>query len=290
MIGTRIGASAALAVLGLGLLVGSRTVDPSTTIAAERLVGERAGAAVRALDELREAVRPALDAAREAAAAVLSADEPVSPRLEAAAALAAASEATVLPARRAVALVGAARVAWHPDVAPDPEPIEVGELASIAAQLRAAGPACDAFVELRMRASGLPSVLEQALSALDRGALEDAADLTARARADHDAIVAWETDLPTIPVWIDTTGAMISAVEQVLDATRVGDEAAAIEAAEAFAALGSDAAEADRALRIALSEGGAALTAAPLERLAAAMEAIETSRDAAAATRAVPDR
>jgi hypothetical protein len=290
MIGTRVGASAAVAVLGLGLLVAPRTVDPATIVAAERLVGERAAAAVRALDELREAVRPAVDTAREAAAAVLTSDEPPSPRLEAAAALTAASEALVPPARRAVALLGAARAAWNPGAVPAPEPIAVGELASIAAQLRAAGPACDAFVELRMRASGLPSVLEQALGALDRGALEDAADLTARARADHDAVVAWETDLPTIPVWIETTDAMISAVEQVLDATRGGDDEAAIEAAQAFAALGPDAAEADRALRIGLSEGGAALTAAPLERLAAAMEAIETSRDAAAATLAVPDR
>ena len=283
MIGTRAAISAGIAVLGLVVILGPRSPDPSVALGAERLVRERATAAVAALDALRAAVQPGLDAARTASAAVVSGDEAVSPRLDDAAALIADAEPSVAPARRAVVALDAARSAWRPDAASVDEPIAAGELSSIAAQLAAVGPAADTFVDLRRRATGLPGVLEEALNALERRALDEAAGLAAQARTDHDEIVAWETDLPTLPVWIETAEAMIAAVEQILEATRAGDDAAAREAAAAFAALADDAATADRALRIALSEGGASLSAAPLERLAVALRGIEASRTAAAA-------
>jgi len=283
MIGTRGAAFAGVAVLGLAALLGPRAVDPSLALAAERMIRESASAAVIALDELRATLETGTDAARAGAAAVLGGDGPPSPRIDEAAALIAGSENAVAPARRAVALLASARAAWRPDAPRPPEPIAAGELTSIAAQLRASGRAADVFAGLRERAVNLPGLLERALRALDDGLLADAAELTSRARVDHEGIVAWETDLPTLPVWIDTTDAMISSVEQILDATRAGDIAAASEAADAFVALGDDAATADRALRIALSEGGSALTAAPLGRLAAALRAIDASRAAAAA-------
>jgi len=132
-------------------------------------------------------------------------------------------------------------------------------------------------------ATGEAESADRALAALDVGAIEEAAELAARARADHEVMVAWETDLPTLPVWLETTDAMIRAVEQIVSAVRSGDADAASQAAEAFGALGDDAATADRALRIALSEGGSAMTAAPLERLAAALGSIEDARAAAEA-------
>ena len=117
-------------------------------------------------------------------------------------------------------------------------------------------------------------MLEEALVALERGDVDRAAELTARARADHDAVVAWETDLPTLPVWIGTTDAMIGAVERILDATRAGDAAAARDAADEFAALADEAATADRALRIALERGrsGAARGTARAARRGAAFD------------------
>ena len=97
----------------------------------------------------------------------------------------------------------------------------------------------------------------------------------------------------TLPVWIATTDAMITAMEQIVSATRAGDAAAASAAAEAFAALTDDAATADRALRIAIGEGGSSLTAAPLERLAAALGGIEgvraTSRGDCRGSRSMSD-
>jgi hypothetical protein len=290
MIGTRAAASVAVALFGLALVLGPIAADPSAAIGAARLVRERAAAAVSALDALRAAAQPGLEAARRAAADVVAGDDPPGPRLTEAAELIAGAERSVTPARRAVAALGSARLAWHPDATIPPQPIAAGELSSIAAQLGAAGPAAELFADLRTRGTGVPGVLELALVALERGAVGEAAELTARAREDHDAIVAWETDLPTLPVWIETTDAMIGAVEGILEATRAGDAAAAREAAEAFAALADDAATADRALRIALSEGGAALTSAPLERLAGALRSIEAARAAAAETVSDPGR
>jgi hypothetical protein len=83
---------------------------------------------------------------------------------------------------------------------------------------------------------------------------------------------------------------MISAVEQIVAATRAGDASAAGAAADAFAALADDAVAADRALRIAFSEGGSALTATPLARLAAALRGIEAARARTAAIAAGAER
>jgi hypothetical protein len=289
MIGTRARASAAIAIVGLAGVLGHRQADPALELEARRLVGVNAAETVSSLDELLASLEPGLDAARAAAAAVVSGDDPPAPRLAVAGDLIAGAERGVPPARRAVAALSAARIARNPTAAPVPEPIPVGELGSIGAQLRAAGDAADAFVEVRTRALGVPGLLEQALGALEDGSVDAAAELTERARADHVAVDAWETDLPTLPMWLETTDAMIDAVQEIVDATRRGDAPAAAVAADTVAALAEEAGTADRALRIALSEGGSALTAAPLERLAAALRAIESSRAAAARLLADPE-
>ena len=290
MIGIRASASAAVAVLGVAILLGPVAADPAAVFAAERLVRERAAVAVSAIEALQGAMQPGLEGARTAAAAVVAGDGAPSPLLTEASGHIADAEEEVAPARRAMAALESARLAWHPDATKAPEVLAAGELTSIAAQLAAAGSAADAFADLRARGTGLPGVLEDALGALERGGIGEAEQLAVQARADHDAIVAWETALATLPVWIETTDAMIGAVEEILDATQAGDAAAASAAAEEFAALSDDAATADRALRIALSEGGASMTAAPLERLAAALRSVETARTAAADALADPSR
>jgi hypothetical protein len=151
-------------------------------------------------------------------------------------------------------------------------------------------PAADAFVDMRLRSLGLPAELAEAVTALEREDPDTAAAVVERARAGHALVAEWENAPSTVPVWLDTTDAMISAVDALVSATRAGDAAAAAAAGEAFAALADDAATADRALRIALGEGGSALTAAPLERLARALGGIEDARATAAALAAVPRR
>ncbi|MDQ3691834.1 MAG: hypothetical protein M3406_17725, partial [Chloroflexota bacterium] len=101
MISTRV-APAALAVVGLVFLLGAGAEDPANTIGAERLIRDRAAAAVVALDRLRAAVEPGLDAARAAAAGVLSGDDAPSARIEEAAAMIVDAGAALAPARRAV--------------------------------------------------------------------------------------------------------------------------------------------------------------------------------------------
>lgn len=282
MIRRRPHASAVIAILGLAGLLAPRQADPAIEIEAVRLVRAQAAEAVSSLDELLASIQPGLDAARAAAATVVSGDDPPSERLAEAGDAIAGAEASVPPARRAVAALSSARLARQPAAAPVPEPIGVGELGSIGAQLRATGEAADAFVEVRTSALGVPGLLEQALGALEDGSVDEAAELVGRAREGHAVVDAWETDLPTLPMWIETTDAMIAAVEDIVDAMRRGDAAEASEAADAVAGLAEGAGTADRALRIALSEGGSALTSAPLERLATALRDIEATRAAAA--------
>jgi hypothetical protein len=275
--------AAGVVIVGLAALLGPRAADPATAIGARSLVHERGAEAIARLAALQRAIQPGLDAARVAGAAVVSAVDPPGDRITAAAELIIAAEDAALPARRSVADLNGARLAWRPDAVPIPLPLETGELGSIGAQLRAAAPAADAFAQIRLAAEGLAGVLEEAVRALERGDVSEAERLTSLARADHETVAEWETDIPTLPVWLDTTDAMIRSVEDILAATRVGDAEGAAAAAEAFAGLREEAATADRALRITLAEGGSALTATPLQRLAAVLSGIEEVRAAAEA-------
>jgi hypothetical protein len=283
MIGTRATLSAVATVVGLMVVTGPRVADPALAIGAERLVRVRAEAAVDALDALRVAVQPGLDQARRAAAAVLTADRGAGDRLDTAGVTIAGADPAAIVARRAWDGLNGARAAWRTGLAPLPDPIPRGELASIGDQLRVAAPAADAFVDMRLRALGLPAALAEAVTALERGDTDTAAGIVDEARADLALLDGWERAPATLPVWIGTSDAMIGTVDDLISATRAGDAVAAAVAAEAFAALADEAPTADRALRIALGEGGSALTAAPLERLAAALGGIEEARATAAA-------
>ena len=282
MIGRRAAVSAATAILGLVAVVGPQAPDPAIAIGAQRLLRLRAADATEALDALTAAIQPGLDEARRAAAAVLTGDDPPGTQLVAAGNTIAAADPEATAALSAWAGLNSARLAARPGVPPFAEPMPDGELASVGEQLGATAGAADAFVAMRRDAVELPAALESAVSALERGDLDAAEMIAARARAAHDVAAGWEGAPLSLPLWLETTDAMISAVEDIVAATRAGDAAAATAAGEAFAALADEAATADRALRIALSEGGAALTAAPLERLAAALGGIADARATAA--------
>ncbi len=280
MIRMRHAATTAAVAFGLGLVLGPGAPNPALALASDDLIAERAAAALDALDAFSADVEEALDGARVASAAVVSGDEAPTERIDDAAGLAIAAEQAVVPVRRAINGLAAVVSASDPDTAPPPQPVSAGELTSIGAQLRASTDAAGRFVAIRRQATGLPGVLDRALAALDEGSLDEARGLVAGARADHAAVVAWETDLPTLPVWIETTDAMISGVEDIVEALEAGDAAAAERAGKDVAALGDEAAQADRALRIALGEGGSALLGPPLERLAATLRSLEASRGA----------
>jgi hypothetical protein len=244
---------------------------------------ERARAADASLAALEWAVEPVLDAARSGAAAVVSGPDGPGDDLTAAAAELARAAPAADMARRAVAAVNRATAARDPRAMPAALPDGGEEVRSIAAQLEGAASAADRFVAMRLRASRVLDALGRTLAALEAGDVADAEALVAEARADHDALAAWEIGLVTLPVWLETAGAMVDAVEAIVAATRAGDAAAAAEAADAFAGRSADAVTADRALRIAIGEGGAAVTAAPLGRLAELLREVANARSQVAA-------
>jgi len=286
MIGTRtlISVVAATVVVGMGL--GAGGPRPEVEIGARRLVIERADRADLALAGLQAALAPALDAARGGAARVVSGDESPGRLLREAARLIAAAEGPADDARRVVGALQEAWRAWRSAGDPLGQATDAGELGSIAAQLEASAEAADEFVAMRRRALAVTGSLHAALVALEAGDVVAAQPLVTDAREAHAAVASWAVDLVTLPVWVETSDEMIGAMERIVDATRRGDGAAAVQAANDFAALSDDGAMADRALRIAIGEGGSAVTAAPLRRLASILSAIGELRLAVASVRA----
>ena len=259
-------------------LIGAGGPDPALDIAARTEVVQRAVAADRALGHLEAALEPGLSAARSGAAAVITGDDPPSGQLAAAAVAVEAGSPVLDDVLDRIAALDRARAALDPSVEPVVFGVPSGELASIGAQLGAAREAADAFVRMRLRAEGMAGRLDEALAALADGDLATADRHIGAARGDLEAVQGWDVDFVTLPVWIETADAMIGAMERIVAATRAEDPAAADRAAEEFAAAAEEAPSADRALRIAIGEGGSAVTAAPLGRLAQVLRSVAAAR------------
>jgi hypothetical protein len=278
MIGTRALASGAGSVLVVAALLGDGGADPSAARHAEQLVRERARAALDALDALAAGLAPALDSAREGASLAVQGDEPPGPPLEAAAETVEEAGADADAARRAVSALDGARRALDPGTPGLPPAIDGVELGAVAAELRAAAPAAAAVAELRRGARRLLEGVDRSLAALADGMHGAARAEIEAARAEHDALVASGAASDALPVWLDATDAMITVVTNQIEATEAGDRAAAAAAAEEFAALAEDAATADRALAIAMSEGAASATGPAVQRLGALLSSVEELR------------
>jgi hypothetical protein len=290
MIGMRSLATGLLVPLLAVAAFDSGSPDPGREVEARRLVVQRAGEADRRLAGLEVAIDPALQGGRRGAARIVSGDAPPGTQLRQAGELLVGLEPEATAVLGALDGLDRARRARQPGAAPVPRPYSTGQLASIGSQLSATADAADGFAAMRQRADRITFTLEAALDALDDGDPALAGVLAGRARADHDAIREWEVELLTLPVWIETSDAMIEAVEAIVRTTRAGNLAAAREAAERFAALGDDAASADRALRIAIGEGGGAVPAAPLSRLGELLDSIAATRAALASILQAADR
>jgi hypothetical protein len=287
MIGIR-GALSATLTAGL-CAAGLTGVDgPAPMIAAEQLMAERAARSDAALQALQDALAPAVEAARRGAARIVTGDEPPSEAFDAAADAARLAEPEAHAAAAAVGALDAARRARRPQAAAIGPVTSPEVLSSIAGQLEATGDAGDAFVATRRAADRVVEELERALAALAAEDLDAAEDATDEARRAHDEVAAWESPPPSLPVWLETTGAMIDAMQRIVMASRAGDADAAREAARVIGTLEEDAATADRALRIAVSEGGSALASTALGRLAAELDAVASVRARVDAVRTEP--
>ncbi|HJP71729.1 MAG TPA: hypothetical protein VJ975_08425 [Candidatus Limnocylindria bacterium] len=287
MIGRRLRLAAVgiVAAAGVVLLLGPGGPRPELDAAARRLVVDAADAADSSLSDLAASLAPAVEAGRAGSARAIAGDEAPGPKLVEAAELTRAAEGAAADARRALVALERAQHAANPKAPPIETVTAAGDLESIASQLDASADAADEFAAMRERAASVVAELDGALVALDDGDLDDARGHVTQARDAHTAVAEWDVGLVTLPVWIDTTDAMITAVEDIITATERGDPAAAARAADAFTALAPDGATADRALRIAIGEGGSAVAAVPLERLAAILAAVDDARITVASAR-----
>jgi hypothetical protein len=127
--------------------------------------------------------------------------------------------------------------------------------------------------------------LQAALVGLRAKDLEAVDSAIAASRAALDDVHAWPGRLATLPVWIDTAGALLDALSDVAVARRAGDAPAESRALDAYRRASDEATQADRALAIAIAEGGGAVAQAPLARLADLLAKIDATRASVASLR-----
>lgn len=287
MIGTGPLLSGAGSVLVVAALLGAGGPDPSVLRRADELVHERSRTALDALDALASALAPALQAARDGSSLAVQGDQPAGPRLVAAAEALEAATARAEAADHAVAALDGARRARDTGAQPLGPGVGAAELEAIAGELRAVAPAAEAVAGLRHRATQLLGRIDRGLAALVAGRHDEARSEVIAARADHDVVAESAAASDALPVWLEATDAMISAVTILIDATEAGDREAAAAAAADFAAVAEDAAMADRALAIAIAEAADSATRAVVARLGGAIASVEELR-AAIASEAPP--
>jgi hypothetical protein len=146
-------------------------------------------------------------------------------------------------------------------------------LAGIAEQLRGTTDAADAFSANRRDAEAVVAAFGEALAAMHRQDPRRALEAIEQAAGHLEDVAAWEPEagLPTLRFWVDTMEALLDASRRAVQAALAGDRDAAAAAVRDWEAAAADAHQADVALGVAIAEGGSLVTAAPLQRLAAAL-------------------
>jgi hypothetical protein len=275
-------AISALLTVGLvGIGFGLRSVDPSVAnpallVANQRALAEHIARADDRLAALEAALGPALDDGRRGSARVVAGDRsPGPPLTDAAARVEAAAGGSAALDGALEAVAGSTVVPGGHDLDP---PTDVAQLSSIAAQLEAAASAGEAFAAMRHRAEETVALIDRALAAVTAGEPEAALEHIGEARRAHEVLAAWESGLVTLPIWLGTIGDLIDVTEALAAASAAGDADAAGAAAERFDELSGEAREADVALGVAIAEGGSAVAAAPLRRLATVLDRIARLR------------
>jgi hypothetical protein len=275
-------AISALLTVGLvGIGFGLRSVDPSVAnptmlVANRRALAEHVVRADERLAALEAALAPALDDGRRGSARVVAGDRsPGPPLTDAAAQVEAAAGGSAELDQALEAVAGSTVVPGGHDLDP---PTDAAQLSSIAAQLEAAGSAGEAFAAMRHRAEETVALIDRALAAVTAGEPEAALEHIGEARRAHEVLAAWESGLVTLPIWLGTIGDLIDVTEALATASAAGDADAAGTAAERFDELSGEAREADVALGVAIAEGGSAVAAAPMRRLATVLDRIARLR------------
>jgi hypothetical protein len=273
------------AILVLGVCLGLRAADPASAdppAAAARAarLAQVAHSADAALGRLSELLEATVDDARSGAALTVAGGDPPAPPLTAAAARLEAGTAVAAKAQSALRLLVATAASTDPAAAMPSLSVNRAALASIAEQLRGAADAATAFVERRHATEWVLRALADALAALEREDPRSALDFVAGADAPLGLLKAWPSPPITLALWLTTTAELLAAVRAVAAASLSGDTGAEREAAARYADAAKAARGADVSLALALSEGGAAVTAAPLRRLTDGLAELAAVREA----------
>lgn len=290
MIGGRI--RSVVPLVAAALLVGIPFSQRPTTLAAAdpprhaTAVSEALSATRTADDALAsaaDALTDAIDAARRASANASTATTLDEPRFVTAGTRASAAAAPLAAARLALGRVAgrcAALDLQAPQLAIDP-----GRAISVGQEIEDSSSAAAAFIGLRTDTSLVLDELASAAAALadaDHAAALRAADRAAEATA---RVEPFAVALPALRLWLETSGDLQAAVRDAASALRDGDAAAAAAAQERLRDAGSEAAVADRALALAISEGASRVLGTQLGQLAALARDVADARSALASLR-----
>jgi len=269
-------------VLALGLLFCLRAADPLVADPALGAVltaqaARSADTADEALATVDAALLSASDHARSGSAATISGTtDPATDFLAAADSVAGSAPARTVAegALERLTAIGAR-------LGTDDTPAltwSAADLAALVAQLRSTAGEASAFVLMRQSAEAAMDALGDAAAAINASDLDAADAALARAALELTIVTAWEGRLDTLSVWLDTVNELAAASQAIVDAARAGDPVALAEARSRYATAAEAAALADRALAIALSEGGGAVVAPALASLADARRAVAAAR------------
>lgn len=251
-------------------------LPPAVAAAYRAEVADRSARADAALQQLDVTLRSALDEARQGAAATLSGDERPAAHFEAAGARLEDGRGTAQAAADALSRLDAV-LAVRGDRQP-PLALSADDLSSIAAQLRDTAVPADGFADMRMATRAFLDDLRASLIALRSRQAAVALPALQRAAADLAGVRAWPGRLATLPIWMQTGDDLLRALRDVAAAQQAGDASREKQALATYAAVTHDATRADRALAIALAEGGASVSGTPLARLADALSKLDGAR------------
>lgn len=273
-------------VLAITLLGGLLTLRPAIAAAADPALAElrargaadTAAVAASAVDALGAVIDSAIAGARRGSALIIAGTDPPEVPLRTAAGALEAGSGTMADAAGALSVLAGTLAAVRPgEDAPRLE-VTSTDLLGIASQLRASADAAEPFVARRQAAEATLASLATALVALTDDRPAEATTAIATARAARTNVASWEGAPPELAVWLNTTGSMLAAAQQIADALEADDPDAAAAAGEVYRAAAQQAAAADRALALSIAEQGSAIAGTPLQRLARASQAVKDAR------------
>ncbi len=270
--------------LAIGIGFGLRSedpgrADPPAQAARERQLAEASQAADVALGSLDRGIAVAREHARLGTALTASGEAPA-PELTAAAEAVAAVSGDADDARRRLEVLGGLAAAIAPAETIPTLSYGGTDLEQIASQLEASAAAATLFVERRHATQAIVDALSAALAELEANDPSAALASLAKTDAPMALLDAWEQRPPLLRYWMTISEELLDAAGDIARATLANDPAAARVAGERYAKAAEAARGADNALVLALSEGGAAVSATPVRRLAAVADEVDEARAA----------